>query len=58
MHLVCNNFRGAGSQGHDYLDYAGGVGVQNWAKVYYVICARARSLDCTGIDSQLHLKFK
>ena len=27
-------------QGNDYLDYAGG-GVQNWAKVDYIICAHS-----------------
>ena len=30
-----------GGQGNDYLDYVGGCGVPNWAKVDYVICARS-----------------
>ena len=33
-----------GGQGRDYLDYAGGEGVQNWANIDYVICGR--SLGC------------
>ena len=30
---------GGRGQGNDYLDYAGGV--QNWAKVDYIICAHS-----------------
>ena len=30
---------GGGGLGDDYLDYAGGVGVPNWAKVDNIICA-------------------
>ena len=39
VHILRNHFRGPW-EGNDYLDNAGGGGgVQNWAKVDYVICA-------------------
>ena len=41
VHVLRNHFRvGGRGQGNDYLDYAGG-GVQNWAKVDYIICAHS-----------------
>ena len=40
VQILRNHFRGdRGGQGNDYLDYLGGV--QDWAKVDYVICARS-----------------
>ena len=41
VHILRNHFRGGWrGQVNDCFDYAG-RGVQNWAKVDYVICARS-----------------
>ena len=37
-----------GGQGHNDLNYTQGAGVQNWAKVDYVICAHSLSYNANN----------